>query len=200
MWRDIEITSISSVAKMGYAVFAAFESTASHLFNIRFDWNRYETVFEDNDFEEVYNNDSKSKDTNTKSLADLALYVYAFGNDVRTLHLHTTGQDFISIHEKLNELYDVLFEAFDSFAEMAISHNETVQNPTNIKDSIEWEPLESKDFSSDEICKVINEKGNVVINDILKIKEYEPFVQSKVDEYSSELDKIINYIFKQISK
>ena len=97
-------------------------------------------------------------------------------------------------------LYDVLFEAFDSFAEMAISHNETVQNPTNIKDSIEWEPLESKDFSSDEICKVINEKGNVVINDILKIKEYEPFVQSKVDEYSSELDKIINYIFKQISK
>ena len=52
MWRDIEITFISSVAKMRYAVFAAFESTASHLFNIRFDWNRYETVFEDNDFDD----------------------------------------------------------------------------------------------------------------------------------------------------
>ena len=73
-----------------------------------------EIKFEDNDFEEVYNNDSKSKDKNTKSLAELALYVYAFGNDVRTLHLHTTGNNFISIHESLNELYDVLFEAFDS--------------------------------------------------------------------------------------
>lgn len=31
MWRDIEITSVSSVAKLGYAVLAAFESTASHL-------------------------------------------------------------------------------------------------------------------------------------------------------------------------
>lgn len=160
-----------------------------------------EIMFEDNDFEEVYNNDSKSiKDKNTKSLAELALYVYAFGNDVRTLHLHTTGHNFISIHESLNELYDVLFEAFDNFAEMAISHNETVQNPTNIKDNIEWEPLECKDFNSDDICKIINEKGNMLINNILNIKEYEPFVQSKVDEYSSEIDKIVNYIFKQISK
>jgi len=50
IWRDIEITSVSSVAKLGYAVLAAFESTASHLFNIRFNGNRYEIVFEDDDF------------------------------------------------------------------------------------------------------------------------------------------------------
>lgn len=35
IWRDIEITSVSSVAKLGYAVIAAFEGTGSHLFNIR---------------------------------------------------------------------------------------------------------------------------------------------------------------------
>lgn len=52
MWRDIEITSVSSVAKLGYAVLAAFESTASHLFNIRFDGKRYEIVFEEDDFED----------------------------------------------------------------------------------------------------------------------------------------------------
>ena len=52
IWRDIEITSVSSVAKLGYAVLAAFESTASHLFNIRFDGKRYEIVFEDDDFED----------------------------------------------------------------------------------------------------------------------------------------------------
>ena len=51
MWRDIEITSVSSVAKLGYAVLAAFESTASHLFNIRFDGKRYEIIFDEDDFE-----------------------------------------------------------------------------------------------------------------------------------------------------
>lgn len=51
IWRDIEITSVSSVAKLGYAVLAAFESTASHLFNIRFSSKRYEIVFEEDDFD-----------------------------------------------------------------------------------------------------------------------------------------------------
>jgi len=50
IWRDIEITSVSSVAKLGYAVLAAFESTASHLFNIRHNGKRYEIVFEEDDF------------------------------------------------------------------------------------------------------------------------------------------------------
>lgn len=52
VWRDIEITSVSSVAKLGYAVLAAFESTASHLFNIQFDGKRYEIVFEEEDFDD----------------------------------------------------------------------------------------------------------------------------------------------------
>jgi hypothetical protein len=52
MWRDIEITSVSSIAKLGYAVLAAFESTASHLFNIRFDGKRYEIVFDEDDFDD----------------------------------------------------------------------------------------------------------------------------------------------------
>lgn len=50
MWRDIEITSVSSVAKLGYAVLAAFESTASHLFNIKFKGKCYEIIFEEDDF------------------------------------------------------------------------------------------------------------------------------------------------------
>ncbi|MEG0368976.1 MAG: plasmid pRiA4b ORF-3 family protein, partial [Hungatella sp.] len=52
IWRDIEITSVSSIAKLGYAVLAAVESTASHLFNIRFDGKRYEIVFEEDDFDD----------------------------------------------------------------------------------------------------------------------------------------------------
>lgn len=50
IWRDIEISSLSSVAKLGYTILAAFEAAASHLFNIQFKGKRYEIVFED-DFE-----------------------------------------------------------------------------------------------------------------------------------------------------
>ena len=36
IWRDIEISSLSSVAKLGYTILATFEAAASHLFNIKF--------------------------------------------------------------------------------------------------------------------------------------------------------------------
>lgn len=52
IWRDIEITSVSSVAKLGYAILASFESTASHLFNITYNGKRYEIVFEDDYFDD----------------------------------------------------------------------------------------------------------------------------------------------------
>lgn len=52
IWREIEITSVSSVAKLGYSILAAFESTASHLFNIRCSGKRHEIVFKDDDFDD----------------------------------------------------------------------------------------------------------------------------------------------------
>lgn len=51
-WREIEITSVSSVAKLGYAVLATFEAEASHLFNIRFNGKHYEIVFEKDYFDD----------------------------------------------------------------------------------------------------------------------------------------------------
>lgn len=67
IWRDIEISSLSSVAKLGYAVLAAFESTGSHLFNIRFNGKRYETVFEVDDyFDEPTIDPSRTKLTDLK--------------------------------------------------------------------------------------------------------------------------------------
>lgn len=47
IWRDIEITSTSNVAKLGYAVLAAFEAQGSHLFCIKFKGCRYEIVYDD---------------------------------------------------------------------------------------------------------------------------------------------------------
>lgn len=47
IWRDIEITSVLSVAKLGYSVLAGFEAKEHHLFAIKFNTNRYEILFED---------------------------------------------------------------------------------------------------------------------------------------------------------
>lgn len=52
LWRDIEITSVSSVAKLGYAILAAIESTASHLFNISYNGERYEVLFDEEDIDD----------------------------------------------------------------------------------------------------------------------------------------------------
>ena len=45
--RDIEITSVSTVAKLGYAILAAFQAEGSHLFCMKFGGKRYEIVFDD---------------------------------------------------------------------------------------------------------------------------------------------------------
>lgn len=47
-YRTIEVSSLSTVAKLGYTVMAAFEADGSHLFNIKFCGERYEITF-DND-------------------------------------------------------------------------------------------------------------------------------------------------------
>lgn len=53
IWRDIEISSTSSVGKLGYAVLAAFEAEGSHLFCINYKDCRYEIAYDDfyEDFE-----------------------------------------------------------------------------------------------------------------------------------------------------
>ncbi|NLW42718.1 MAG: plasmid pRiA4b ORF-3 family protein, partial [Tissierellia bacterium] len=49
MWRDIEISSLSTLAKLSYAVLAAFDCKGTHLFNINLREQRYEIIFGDED-------------------------------------------------------------------------------------------------------------------------------------------------------
>ena len=46
LWRDIEITSVSSIAKLSYAVLAVFDAKATHLFCIESNENHYEFMFD----------------------------------------------------------------------------------------------------------------------------------------------------------
>lgn len=69
LWRDIEATSVSSVAKLAYAVLAAFEATASHLFNLRYKGKLYEIQFDD------WNDDKPATDPVATKLSSLGLAV-----------------------------------------------------------------------------------------------------------------------------
>lgn len=51
IWRKIQISDNTTVAKLGYIVLAAYEAAASHLFNIKYNGLRYEILFEKDDFE-----------------------------------------------------------------------------------------------------------------------------------------------------
>lgn len=86
MWRDIEITSVSSVAKLGYAVLAAFESTASHLFNIKFEGKTYEIVFDNDEF-----NDDHIIDPIKTKLSKLDLSI---GNKMTMAYDYGAGWEF----------------------------------------------------------------------------------------------------------
>lgn len=82
LWRDIEITSVSNIAKLGYSVLAAFESAACHLFCIRFAGKRYEILFEEPEFiDEPAINPIKTKLSALKlSIGDTLTLKYDYGS------------------------------------------------------------------------------------------------------------------------
>lgn len=79
IWRDIEISSLSSVAKLGYTILAAFEAAASHLFNIQFKGKRYEIVFDDDEFEPAIDPIGTKLSTLKLSVGDVMEMEYDYG-------------------------------------------------------------------------------------------------------------------------
>lgn len=157
--------------------------------------------FDEKDFENIHELSEESDTKKGLKISLIASYLYAFGNDVRLMHLYTTGKEFLPYHEQLNELYDVLFDSYDMCAEHAISLGEKIINPANVLDECsDWKPLEGEEFSIEQICKEINERGNKMLENLKNIDSYESFIQSDIDGAVSSIDKIVNYIFKQTAK
>lgn len=136
------------------------------------------------------------------TLSELSSYAYLLGNDARILHLYTEGENFMSIHELLQDLYEVCFEYYDTFAEMAISHGESIPNPSDIvlSEGIDWNPTFGDAFDTNFIIGEVKEKGNKVITMGDNLNEYEGFVKSEIDALNAELDSIVNYKFGRIGK
>lgn len=135
-------------------------------------------------------------------LSELANYLYLFGNDCRMLHLLSVGEEFLTIHALLEELYDIAFDFYDFACESAISHGETVINPSLIYNSFEsnWIPVTGNAFTQADSVAYIRENGKMLMNCIESVQDYESWVQSGIDSFAEQLDKIINYKINQILK
>ena len=131
------------------------------------------------------------------SLSSLADLIYAYGNDLRVLHLNVKGADFKSVHEALNELYDDVFEAYDTVAELAIARGEKVKNPSTVVSIIK--PLEAGDFNCEEAIVIAREEGLKVLDAVCSIEGYDKAVQPVLDDIIVNLDKTLNYIFSRWS-
>ena len=146
---------------------------------------------------------SKSRKTLKESqiealdLSSLADLIYAYGNDLRVLHLNVKGAGFKSVHEALNELYDDVFEAYDAVAELAIARGEKVKNPSTVVSIIK--PLEARAFSREEAIAIAREEGLKVLDAVCSIEGYDKAVQPVLDDIIVELDKTLNYIFSRWS-
>ncbi len=83
IWRDIEMTSLSSVAKLGYAILAAFGAEANHLFYISIGGKRYEFAGEDDDFvsEEIFDPLATKLEALKLSIGDSFVMGYDYGAD-----------------------------------------------------------------------------------------------------------------------
>lgn len=136
--------------------------------------------------------ESQIEALNLSSLADL---IYAYGNDLRVLHLNVKGADFKSVHEALNELYDEVFDAYDTVAELAIARGEKVKNPSTVVSIIK--PLEVGAFNCEEAIVIAREEGLKVLDAVCSIEGYDRAVQASLDEIIVNLDKILNYIFSR---
>lgn len=138
--------------------------------------------------------------TGNYNLSELAQYMAVFYFDMRTVHFHTQGYNFLELHEYTQELYEQAEEYYDDLVETAISFDEMVQpmfitpgNNTPITDT-------SLLDTTDTIGVMIN--GVRTVYDYLEsiTKEvYPSFVYSKIDSMLEWLDKQ-NYKLTQMSK
>lgn len=75
LWRDIEVSSLSTMAKLGYAILASFEAQGSHLFGITYDCFRYEFDYEGDAYDSLDDDIEDIVPPNAAKLSSLKLRV-----------------------------------------------------------------------------------------------------------------------------
>ena len=134
------------------------------------------------------------------NLSELAQYMAVFYFNMRTVHFHTQGKNFLELHEYAQELYEQAEDYYDDLVETALSFNENVQPMWVIPGGNSPISNVSNLNATDTIGVMIN--GVRTVYDSLEsiTKEvYPSFVYSKIDSMLEWLDKQ-NYKIQQMSK
>ncbi len=95
-----------------------------------------------------------------------------FYRKLQNYHWNVTGEDFFTVHEKLEEYYNDINEQIDELAEHIISKGYRVF--ATMKEYLEVSQIkeaESKKIHSDELWKEVLEGFKVLIENCIKIKE-----------------------------
>lgn len=134
------------------------------------------------------------------SLSELAQYMAVFYFDMRTVHFHTQGLNFLELHEYAQELYEQAEDYYDDLIETAISFDEAVQPmfvlPGDNSPISDWRDLTAPDT----IAVMLNGVRRTFDKlEMLNKEAYPSFVQSKIDSMLEWLDKQ-NYKSTQMSK
>ena len=147
----------------------------------------------------IYNRFFQSQ-TSSYNLSELAQCMAVFYFDMRTVHFHTLGYNFLELHEYAQELYEQAEEYYDDLIETSISFNECVQpmfvTPGDFTPVTDTSLLDTTDTIG------------VMISDVRTLYDYlesinkdvyPSFVYSKIDSMLEWLDKQ-NYKLTQMSK
>lgn len=91
LWRDIEVSSLSTVAKLGYAILASFQAQGSHLFGITYDCFRYEFDYYGDVFESL---DDYIEDVIPPNIAKLSSLKLKVGDKMEMEYDYGSGWTF----------------------------------------------------------------------------------------------------------
>ncbi len=135
-------------------------------------------------------------------LSEISDYMLLISNDFKMLHLNCVGNNFMVIHSWLEDLYNESSDYYDSLAEMAIEHDEIIENPSlalnRVQDFIPFTELEN--LSESLILDKMYELLECAICQLNCIDDnYENYVYSNLDEMLSSFKKNL-YKLKQTLK
>lgn len=91
LWRDIEVSSLSTVAKLGYSILAAFWAQGSHLFGITYNNLRYEFDYDGDVFDSL---DDDIEDVISPDIAKLSSLKLKVGDKMEMEYDYGAGWTF----------------------------------------------------------------------------------------------------------
>lgn len=129
-------------------------------------------------------------------LSDLTYFVVLLKNDLYTMHLHSTGDKFDTIHGITNDLYEEAAKEQDTLAELAISDSQEVKSFTNVADFAkknDWTPIDENSYDWNKFVSTLNDIGGKFLKAIEDTNTINDSEQSYLDEIWLFWNKEVNF-------